>query len=288
MGDAVTVPEAKLNPQLRRFDLRTLRLPLGTRVLSLAVPDSRRWLREGRWVPDTVRGAEPPYWVEVWPASLAVARLLVRKGGLDGTKLLDLGCGLGIPGIAASSLGAEVTFADREASALDFAQWNATCVRIGASESRRQQIDWFREDVEGCFDVVVLADVTYSRVHHAALRRQLERCLAPDGVLIHADPCRPEAAEFLDGLGARHSTIGCMRETCAGSRRIDVRLVVASRNPNALPPWKGVFDRDHGARMLVAPFRVTARQAPAGKETGADEPADGPATGGCRSKQAAP
>jgi len=280
MDDVVTVPEARSNPRLRRFALRTLRVPLGKRVLALAIPDSRRWLREGRWVPDAERGAEPPYWVEIWPASLAVARLLVRKGELGGTQVLDLGCGLGVPGIAASSLGAEVTFADREPAALDFAQWNAACVLAGSRTSRRQQIDWSREDVVGCFDIVVLADVTYAHMHHSALRRQLARCLAPAGVVIHADPCRPEAGEFLDGLDPEYSSVACLRETCAGTRRIDVRLVVASRDPGALRPWKEVIERDRGARPLAPPFRGAQAPPRARGVVGAGDSSDGRAAKG--------
>lgn len=254
----MTVPEARSQPQLRRFELRTLRVPLGKRVLALAVPDARRWLREGTWVPDTVRGAEPPYWVEIWPASLAVAQLLARKGGLSGCRVLDLGCGLGVPGIAAASFGAQVTFADREAAALDFAQWNAARVQTGPVESARQQIDWFVDEVQGRFDIVVLADVTYQHLHHAALRRQLARCLEPAGVVVHADPCRAESAQFLDELGAQYASVACLRETCAGSRRLVVRLVVASRDPGALVPWQNVFVADRHARSLKAPFGAAA------------------------------
>jgi len=255
MGGAVTVPEARSNPHLRRFALRTVRVPLGKRVLALAVPDSRRWLREGTWVPDTERGAEPPYWVEIWPASLAVAQLLARKGGLEGARVLDLGCGLGVPGIAASSFGADVTFADREVAALDFAQWNAARVHPGGGESSRQQIDWSADEVEGCFDIVVLADVTYRHLHHGPLRRQLDRCLASAGVVVHADPCRAESTEFLNGLRAQYATVACLRETCAGPRRLVVRLVVASRDPMALAPWQNVFDTDRHSRPVTAPFR---------------------------------
>ena len=74
----VSVPEAMTDPRLRRYRLRRLRIPIGAGQVDLVVPDARAWLREGAWVGATERGAEPPYWVNVWPASVAVARCLVR------------------------------------------------------------------------------------------------------------------------------------------------------------------------------------------------------------------
>ena len=127
MTDA-TVPEARSDATLRKFALRRLRLPVGAGVLSLVVPDAGDWIRRGTWTAGRLRGGEPPYWVQIWPASLRLAQLVARRRGLGGVSVLDLGCGLGLPGIASARCGASVTFVDREADALAFAVWNALLV----------------------------------------------------------------------------------------------------------------------------------------------------------------
>lgn len=233
----MTVPEAIQHPALRRYALRCLRLPLGGAVLPLALPDAQDWRRRGQWAEATARGAEPPYWVQVWPASVALARLLWRFQRLEGQRVLDLGCGLGIPGIAAARLGALVTFADREQDALHFAQWNATRMSTAAAAPATQRIDWSRDVVAGRFDFVLLADVSYRTPHHAPLRRQLEHALAPGGCIVHADPMRAESRVFLSELEKDFATLETTKVTHFGDKRIEVRLVVAARERDDLARW---------------------------------------------------
>ena len=67
-----------------------------------------------------------PYWVEVWPASVLLGRHILRNADLlRGKPCLDLGCGLGLTGMIASSVGAEVIAFDYEWPAVRFARHNA-------------------------------------------------------------------------------------------------------------------------------------------------------------------
>src|SRR5437660_12414089 len=44
-----------------------------------------------------------PYWADLWPASRMLARVVLREDWPAGTTALEVGCGLGVPGIAALS-----------------------------------------------------------------------------------------------------------------------------------------------------------------------------------------
>ncbi len=233
---AITVPAAKLEPALRRFELRRIRLPIGKETISLVVPDAREWIRRGEWTPATEQGAEPPYWCQVWPASIAAARLLARSHELAGKRVLDLGCGLGVPGIVAARAGARTTFADLQADALAFAGWNAS--RHATSDPPQVlQTDWSRDTLADLFDVIVLADVSYRPVHHLALQRHLEACLDAHGVVVHADPMRREATPFVRWLETQYPAAVLMRSTSFEHRTLDVRLCVASRNADVVARW---------------------------------------------------
>lgn len=243
-----TVPEAKQHPVLRRFPLRRIRFPLGAGSMSLVTPDVSAWMRAGEWAANTVPNGEPPYWVQIWPASVAMARLLWRRGDLAGKTALDLGCGLGVPGIAAARAGSVVTFADVKPDALAFATWNAE--RQGnPARPTAVQFDWSRAVVPGRFDLLLLADVSYRPVHHTALQRHCLGALAPDGVILHADPLRRESTPFCQWLRQTMPSFECVRRTSFLERSLDVRLVVASPSAGALAPWRGlvVGDRTEGS-----------------------------------------
>lgn len=231
------MPEARVDPVLRRYALRRLRLPLGSGTLPVVVPDPGDWIRRGEWAAAAARGDEPPYWVQVWPASVAVARLLARRGDLRGLRVLDLGCGLGIPGLGAAVLGgAQVIFADRERDALAFAAWNSARLAPGRAEVVR--VDWAREVVAGSFDVLVMADVSYRAVHHLALHRHRTSCLAAGGVVVHADPHRREATPFVRALCRDMPHAVATAATSFAGRRTPVRLCVASHDAAALAAWR--------------------------------------------------
>ncbi|MDR2489167.1 MAG: methyltransferase [Desulfovibrio sp.] len=67
-----------------------------------------------------------PYWVELWPSSLALAVWLKRnQNRIIGRNCLELGCGLGFTSLIGAYLGAKVLAMDYNADALSFARQNA-------------------------------------------------------------------------------------------------------------------------------------------------------------------
>jgi predicted nicotinamide N-methyase len=128
-----------------------------------------------------------PYWAELWPAGLALANALPRK--LAGRRVVELGCGLGVPSLVAAARGAEVTAIDWAADATILLRRNAerNGIRLDAVHA-----DWRRFD--GSFDLVLGADLLYERRNGEALLQVLP-ALAPEVLL--GEPGRPHAPEFL-------------------------------------------------------------------------------------------
>src|SRR5947209_18597025 len=72
-----------------------------------------------------------PYWADLWPAARMLAKAILREPWTPGTEALEIGCGLGLPGIAALASGLHVTFSDYDATALRFAGMNAQANGFG-------------------------------------------------------------------------------------------------------------------------------------------------------------
>ena len=64
-----------------------------------------------------------PYWAELWPSGLALAHALPT--GLAGRRVVELGCGLGVPSLVAAARGAEVTAIDWAEDAIELLRENA-------------------------------------------------------------------------------------------------------------------------------------------------------------------
>jgi predicted nicotinamide N-methyase len=143
-----------------------------------------------------------PYWAEVWPSAVALARTLARKD-LAGLRAVELGCGVGLPTVVALDRGARVLATDHNEAALDFAAHNA-CRELGR-EPETALLDWFSPELVGLgpFDLVFAADVLYERRNAPALADLVPRLLAPEGKAIFADPRRPPAPTFLEAIRAR-------------------------------------------------------------------------------------
>ena len=135
-----------------------------------------------------------PYWADLWPSSLALAQYLWAAVDLQGLEVLELGCGLGLAGIAASCKGGVVTFSDYEADALAFTRYNA--YRNGCSQAIVRHLDWHAPRLNRTYAVILASDVLYERANFHPLLQLLHQALGPDGHFILAEPNRPIARDF--------------------------------------------------------------------------------------------
>ncbi len=137
-----------------------------------------------------------PYGYLLWESAIGLADFLNQHANwLMGKRVLELGCGVGLVGLVARSLGAEVWQTDHQVGALMLAQHNAAQNHV---EGIQQFLaDWRRWEHETQYDVILGADILYERAMHTWLESIFNRNLAPNGRLILADPSRPQALELI-------------------------------------------------------------------------------------------
>jgi predicted nicotinamide N-methyase len=173
---------------------------------------------------DFDRNERLPYWAELWPSALALARHLHERD-LSGRRAVELGCGVGLPTVAALDRGARVLATDHYEAALDYAAHNAR-LNVGR-EPETALLDWRTPEIRGLgtFDLVFAADVLYERPNAEALADLVPRLLARDGEALFADPRRDTAPIFLEAMqesGFELDTRGTAVEQ--GGREIKVLL----------------------------------------------------------------
>jgi predicted nicotinamide N-methyase len=141
-----------------------------------------------------------PYWAELWPSGVALARRVAARA-LRGARVLELGCGLGLPSLAAALAGGRVLATD----------WSPDAVRATAANAERNdaQVEtlrcaWDEADAivaRGPWALVIASDVLYEHRNVDQLLDLLPRLVDERGLVLLADPGRAPSERFLSRAG---------------------------------------------------------------------------------------
>jgi predicted nicotinamide N-methyase len=172
--------------------VRRVELPGGDVLL----PAPRDW--------EALRDAEAlaqrpiPYWARSWPSGVALAGVLAADPPRPGRRVLELGCGLGLPSIVAARADALVLATDGSTDAVAYA---AHGFALNEVEGEVAHVDWGEHAdalaERGPWDLVLASDVLYTRQNVEVALRLFPRLLALGGELVLADPDRAGARDFL-------------------------------------------------------------------------------------------
>jgi predicted nicotinamide N-methyase len=140
-------------------------------------------------------GRPVPYWARPWPSGIALAEVVAPA---PGTSVLEIGCGLGLPSLAAARAGARVLATDGSREAVAF---TAHSFALNELRGEAALVDWATQGdalaARGPWDLVLAADVLYLQANVELALRLLPRLVAPGGEILLADPDRAGARDFL-------------------------------------------------------------------------------------------
>ena len=128
-----------------------------------------------------------------------------------GKTLLELGAGLGAPGLAAAASGFAVTISDYEEIILDFQ-------RVSAAASRLENVnftllDWLDPPELPAFDVLAGAEILFREEFFQPLLRVFDRYLKPGGVIYLAHDARRQSLPKFLKLAEKDYVIAVNRQT---------------------------------------------------------------------------
>ena len=170
--------------------------------------------------------AQFPFGLMLWEGAVALAEeLCARAETLRGKRVLELGCGIGLVGVVAAGLGARVTATDHDDGVLEACRRTAQLNGVTGAET--VAADWHDWRLEGTYDFIFGADVTYDAADHGVVLAVLERALAQGGQVMLADPGREAQAAFIaraEAAGWR----GAVSERRVGDlQRVGMEMAVA-------------------------------------------------------------
>ena len=172
---------------------------LDDRVFEIQRPDGTDHLLDHPGVRAAFAAEEyMPYWADLWPAARMLAKVVLRERWTPGLEVLEIGCGLGLPGIAALSKGLRVIFSDYDATALRFAADNARL--NGFEDFRLLQLDWRHPPEDLRVPVVLASDLLFERRNVEPLVGLIKKVLEPGGVCLMTDQDRPPSCALSETL----------------------------------------------------------------------------------------
>ena len=140
--------------------------------------------------------SEFPFWIRLWDAAMILSYVLGAQTETKGKRLLELGAGLGAPGLAAAAAGFDVTLSDYEDMIMDFQKVSAAA--SGLTNVTFSHLDWLKPiDIEP-FDILAGAEILFRDEFFEPLLNIFKTCLKPEGMIYLAhDSKRQSLGKFL-------------------------------------------------------------------------------------------
>ena len=146
---------------------------------------------------EAVKDERIPYWADLWPSAIALSEYLVQHNIVKpGMKVLEIGCGLGLPGIVAGKLGANVIFTDYLSEPLEYAKHNWSV--NNDSQAKFVQLDWRKADYFYDADLILASDIAYESRSFIDIVNMLNALGKSDKQVLLSEPSRELAKPFME------------------------------------------------------------------------------------------
>lgn len=179
-------------------------ISIGTDSFKLAIPDDVEILFDELLQKEetdiSVKDEQIPYWAELWPSALALAEFILTNPELvRNKKVLEIGCGLALPGIVAGKFANEVLLTDYLPDPVAYANYNWSLNHPSVPSA--ELLDWRNPSVER-YDVLLASDIAYESRAFIPLINNLNRMIKPGGMILLSEPKRRFAEAFFQQLSS--------------------------------------------------------------------------------------
>lgn len=149
-----------------------------------------------------VKDEQIPYWTEIWPSSIGLCKHLYHiRGEIKDSRILELGCGLGLPSIFAGFFNPSTVLAtDYLEDALTFCSQNWQ-INHSSDIFQTQCFDWRDSNsITQSYNFLLAADIVYEDRMVISVYDFLSANLMKGQVFILSDPNRKSANTLIERL----------------------------------------------------------------------------------------
>lgn len=168
-----------------------------------------------------------PYWAYLWPGAYLLADQVARETWMEGTKALEIGCGLGLAGLVGVASGLRVDFTDYDEAPLLFVRKSLSENGFPDARAATFCLDW-RSPGTRRYPLILGADVLYEERLVPLVCDVIKALLEPEGLALVAGPYRVAT----EGL-----------EDCLKSRGLRAESESLSSHSEELGPVRGTLHR---------------------------------------------
>jgi predicted nicotinamide N-methyase len=163
-----------------------------------------------------------PLWAKIWEPCFILADHLASTPVNPEKHFLEIGSGLGLVGIVASSFGHKVTMTEYNHDALNFAKANAHI--NDRSNLEIMQLDWNKPELKGTFDRIIGSEVIYKEESFYPILRLFRIYLKEDGEILLSERVRKSSIEFFRQMSERFNVKAQKKIIRNGSEEIRVMM----------------------------------------------------------------
>lgn len=142
---------------------------------------------------------------QLWPSERLLAQAMHRFA-VDGKRILEVGCGIGLASLVLRRRGADVVASDVHPLAESFLAYNAALNALPAVDYCRLPWDAPRPSL-GRFDVIIASDVLYEPAQAPLLAEIVKRHAYPSAEVVITDPGRDHSEHFSQLLAEQRFTL---------------------------------------------------------------------------------
>lgn len=209
---------------LNKFKTKSIEYLINNKKFNFIIPADPDEVLESVSQEEFDRDEQLPYWADIWPSSEAIFEFCMSHPIKKGSKICEIGAGLGIV-TAAISNSAKDSFLISTDISKDSVYYIKENLKRNNLKGESSCCDWRFSPFKEKFDIIIGADILYEKRWTKPVLTFIKENLKPEGYALISDPHRKHWDNFKESAqeeGFRVSTEGLFLQK---SQNVNVELI---------------------------------------------------------------